>query len=148
MHLEGNVTIKSPQTKVWKFLVDPNQVSQCVPGLQSMKIIKPDKKFGAVAGIGLGAVKVTFNAEVEWLELDKPNRAKMKAHGVAPGSSMDAVSEIKLSQNTEKHTELMWTAEVTVVGKIATLASRLMGGVSQKMAGEFFNCVKNKIEKI
>lgn len=147
MHLEGKVTIKSPQDAVWKFLVDPNQVSTCVPGLQSMKIIEPEKKFAAVAGLGLGAVKVTFNADIEFLELDKPKRAKLKAHGVAPGSSMDAVSEIKLSQNADKHTELVWTAEVTVVGKIATLASRLMGGVSQKMAGEFFNCVKSKVEK-
>jgi hypothetical protein len=147
MHLEGTVIIAAPQDEVWNFLTNPDRVGSCVPGLQSMKIIEPDKKFGAIAGIGLGAVKVTFNAEIEWLELDRPNRAKMKARGVAPGSSMDAVSEMKLSQTADRRTELQWTAEVTIVGKIASLASRLMGSVSQKMAGEFFNCVRNEIEK-
>jgi len=147
MHLEGKVTIAAPQNEVWNFLTDPNKVGSCVPGLVSMNIIEPDKKFGAIAGLGLGSVKVTFNAEIEWLELDKPNRAKMKARGAAPGSSMDAVSEMKMSRIDDKQTELVWTAEVTVVGKIASLASRLMGSVSQKMAGDFFNCVKSQIEK-
>ena len=147
MHLEGKVTIDSKQADVWAFLTTPDKVSKCVPGLKSMTIVEPDKKFRAEAGLGLGTVKVSFNADVEWLELDKPNRAKMKARGVAPGSSIDAVSEIKMKSESDKQTLLEWTAEVTVVGKIATLASRLMGGVSQKMAGEFFNCVKSQLEK-
>jgi uncharacterized protein len=147
MHLAGDVTISASQKNVWKFLTDPNLVSQCVPGLESMKVIEPDKKFGAVAAIGLGSVKVKFDAQVEWLELEEPNRAKMKVHGVAPGSNMDATSEIKLTTGADKQTTLQWTADVVVVGKIATLASRLMGGVTQKLAGEFFNCVKSHVEK-
>ena len=147
MHLEGKTTIDTKQADVWAFLTNPEAVSKCVPGLKKMTIITPDKKFAAEAALGLGTVKVSFNAEVEWLELDKPKRAKMKARGVAPGSSIDAVSEIKLSADGDKKTLLEWTAEVTVVGKIATLASRLMGGVSQKMAGEFFGCVKSQLEK-
>lgn len=147
MHVEGTVTIASPQEDVWKFLTDPNTVGKCVPGLESLDIVEPDKQFNAVASIGLGSVKVTFNAKVEWLELDMPNRARMKVHGVAPGSSMDAVSEMVLSPDGDNQTEMKWEADVTVVGKIATLASRLMGGVTQKLAGDFFNCVKSEIEK-
>jgi carbon monoxide dehydrogenase subunit G len=146
MHLEGNVTISSPQENVWKFLTDPHAVGACVPGLESMDIVEPDRKFSAVASLGLGSVKVTFAAQVEWLELDAPNRAQMKVHGVAPGSSMDATSEMKLTAGSDSQTELHWTADVVVVGKIATLASRLMGGVTQRLAGEFFNCVKGHIE--
>jgi hypothetical protein len=147
MQLKGTVIIAAPPDKVWNFLTDPNAVGKCVPGLQSMEIIEPDKKFAAVASIGLGTVKVTFNADVEWLELDPPNRAKMKVHGVAPGSSMDATSEMRLSSGADSQTEMSWTADVVVVGKIATLASRLMGGVTQKLAGDFFNCVKSNIEQ-
>jgi uncharacterized protein len=148
MQLQGSITIAAPPEEVWKYLTNPDTVSTCVPGLDSMHIIEPDRKFGAIASIGLGSVKVTFNAEVEWLELDAPNRARMKVHGVAPGSSMDATSEMLLSTNgAADHTEMKWTADVVVVGKIAMLASRMMGGVSQKLAGDFFNCVKSNIEK-
>jgi uncharacterized protein len=148
MQLQGSVTIAAPPDVVWNYLTDPNAVRSCVPGLDSLTVIEPNRKFGAVASIGLGAVKVTFNAEVEWVELDAPNRAKMRVHGVAPGSSMDATSEMNLSTNgNPDQTEMTWTADVVVLGKIATLASRMMGGVSQKLAGDFFNCVKSNIEK-
>jgi len=147
MHLEGTTSIAASPDEVWKYLTDPNSVGKCVPGLESMHVIEADKKFGAVASLGLGSVKVTFNAEVEWLELDPPNRAKMKVHGAAPGSSMDATSEMKLSAGSGSHTDMDWTADVFVVGKIASLASRLLGGVTQKLAGDFFDCVKSNLEK-
>ncbi len=41
---------------------------------------------------------------------------------------------------------LNWQADVIVVGSIASLASRLLGSVTQKLTNAFFNCVKAKIE--
>src|SRR6185295_16574894 len=43
-------------------------------------------------------------------------------------------------------TELRWSADVTVVGTIASLAARLMGGVTQKLTSAFFEEVKKRIE--
>lgn len=147
MHLEGSVTINAQRDTVWEFLTDPNSVASCAPGLESLEIVEPDKKFLVVASVGLGTVKVKFKTDVEWIELDEPNRAKMKAHGNAPGSSVDATSEMILSDGEDGKTEFEWNAEVVVVGKIASLASRLMGGVTQKLTNEFFKCMKDKIEE-
>jgi len=143
---EGIVNINASRDKVWAFLTDPDFVSQCAPGLKSMEVVEPDKKFKAVAAVGFGTVKVTFTNEVEFLELDKPNRAKVKAHGTAPGSAVDAVSEMLLSDGEAGTTDLKWTADITVVGTIASLASRLMSGVTKKLTGEFFECVRSRIE--
>ena len=146
MRLEGTTHIEAPRDKVWAFLVDANKVGECAPGVQSMEVLEPDKKFRAVASVGFGSVKATFNTDVEFVELDKPNRAKLKAHGKAPGSAVDAVSEMNLSDGADGSTDMKWWADVTVVGTIASLASRLMGVVTQKLTAEFFNCMKKKIE--
>ena len=147
MKLEGSVNIEAPRQKVWDFLTDPEKVSQCAPGLQSMQVVEPDKKFQAVASVGFGSVKATFTTDVEWVELDEPNRAKMKAHGTAPGSGVDAVSEMLLSDGEDGGTDMKWTADVTVVGSIASLASRMMSGVTKRLTNAFFDCVKAKIEE-
>jgi carbon monoxide dehydrogenase subunit G len=42
---------------------------------------------------------------------------------------------------------MKWTANVVVVGTIASLAARLMGSVSKKLTAEFFSCVKKRIER-
>jgi carbon monoxide dehydrogenase subunit G len=146
MHFEGTAVIQASREKVWTFLTDPNTVSQCVPGLESMEIVAPDEKFRAVASVGFGSVKVTFKTDVEWLELDAPNRAKMKAHGVAPGSAVDADAEMILIEAPDGATELKWATEVTIMGTIASLAARLMGSVTKKLVGAFFNCVKKHVE--
>lgn len=146
MHFDGTVSINAPRQKVWEYLTDPNSVSECAPGLKSVEVIEPDKKFRAVAGVGFGSVKVTFEVDVEWVELDPPNHARMKAHGKAPGSGVDITSVMNLSNGSEGATELQWSADIVVVGTIASLASRLMGSMTRKLTGEFFNCVKGKIE--
>jgi carbon monoxide dehydrogenase subunit G len=99
-----------------------------------------------VVAVGFGAVKTTFSTDVEWVELHPQDRATMKAHGKAPGSAVDASSEMTLSANPSGGTSLDWTADVVVLGTIASLAARLMGSVTEKLTGEFFSCMKAKIE--
>lgn len=146
MRLEGTTQINAPRAQVWAYLIDPMKVCECAPGVKTVDIIEPDKKFRAVASVGFGSVKATFDTNIEFMEKDPPNRAKLKAHGKAPGSAVDAVTEMSLSDGPDGSTQMKWWADVTVVGTIASLASRLMGSVTQKLTGEFFNCMKKKIE--
>jgi hypothetical protein len=146
MLLEGKDTIKATRSEVWKFLTDAESVAQCTPGLESMEILEPRKKFQALGALGLGTVKVKFKTTIEWTELNEPDSAKMKMNGTAPGSSIDVVSEVKLKDAGAGSTELAWTADVKVVGTIASLAARLMKPVTVKMTSQFFGCVKKKIE--
>jgi len=147
MHLEGTTTINAPRTTVWKFLTDVQAVAQCAPGVESVEIVEPNKKFRATASVGFGSVKVKFSGDGEWVEMDEPNRAVVKGHGKAPGSAADVTAEMILSDTSNGGTEMKWTAEVNIMGSIASIASRMMGTVAQKLTGEFFNNVKQKIEK-
>jgi carbon monoxide dehydrogenase subunit G len=92
-------------------------------------------------------VKARFTTEIEVVEISPPNRAKLKAHGTAPGSAVDVVSEMIISQNSDGSTDLNWTADIVVVGTIASHASRMMGGVTKKLTAALFDCVKEKIEE-
>lgn len=145
MQLDGSTTIDAPQDQVWSFLTDPHQVSECAPGLESMEVIEEDKKFKATVSLGFGSMKARFTADVEWVELQEPDRAVMKAHGKAPGSTADVESTMILSEE-DGSTKLAWTADVSIQGTIASLASRLMGSMTQRLTGEFFNCVKKHVE--
>ena len=147
MLLKGDVTIHAPRKKVWDFLTDPNQIGQCVPGIEKIETVEELKKYRGVVSVGLGSVKARFSGEVEILELEEPNYAKLKAHGIATGSVADALSEMRLSDGPEDATLVHWTAEINVSGQLASLASRLMVPVSQKLAGVFYDEVRKRIEK-
>lgn len=146
MRLQGDVIIKAPRKKVWDFMTDPEQIGQCAPGVEKIEVIEPLKKYRGVVSVGFGAVKARFSGEVEILELKEPNYAKLKAHGSATGSVADAVSELHLSDGPDGSTVANWTADVNVSGQLASLAARLMVPVSQKLASQFYDNVRKKIE--
>ncbi|MBM3181645.1 MAG: carbon monoxide dehydrogenase subunit G [Chloroflexi bacterium] len=147
MLLKGDVIIHAPRKKVWDFLTDPNQIGQCVPGVEKIETIEPLKKYRGVVSVGLGSVKARFTGDVDVLELDEPNHAKLKAHGTATGSAADAISAMSLSDGLDNSTLLQWTADINVSGQLASLVSRLMVPVSQKLAGVFYDEVRRRIEK-
>jgi carbon monoxide dehydrogenase subunit G len=147
MNFKGTVTINAPREKVWRFLTDPQQLTECAPGLESLEIIVPNERFKAIASVGFGAVKATFVTDAQWMDLDAPNHARMKVHGTAPGSVVDAMSEMHLSDGPNGATLLEWSSDVKIVGTIASLAARLMGVVTQKLTDAFFECVRKKIEQ-
>jgi carbon monoxide dehydrogenase subunit G len=146
MQLKGDVTIKAPRKKVWDFMTDPEQIGQCAPGVEKIEVIEPMKKYRGTVSVGFGSVKARFSGEVDILDLEEPNRAKLKAHGSATGSVADAVSEMQLSDGADGSTLVHWTADVIVAGQLASLASRLMLPVSQKLAAQFYDEVRQRIE--
>ncbi len=147
MQLSGSVLIKAPRKIVWDFLTDPEKVGQCAPGVESVAVVVPGQKFRATVGIGFGAMKARFTGEAEWLELEPPSRAKVRAHGAAPGSAADVTCEMILSDGPGGVTEMKWTAEPVIMGQLASLATRMITPVSQKLTGQFYERLKTMIEQ-
>ena len=146
MQLTGSTEIKAPREKVWSYLTNPNFVSKCAPGFESMEVVEPNKKFKATGSVGLGNLKVRFTGDIEFVTMEAPNRAVMKGRGSAPGSAVEGTAEMKLSDGENGITIMDWTADVNVMGTIASLASRMMNSMTQKLSGQFFDCVKKQIE--
>src|SRR5689334_12841910 len=107
---EGTVYINASREQVWEFLMDPYRVGQCMPGVES---VEDERKFRAVAAIGIDSVKTRFNGDAEFTQVEKPNWATLKAHGNAPGSAMDVTSLMVLSNAPDGTIELQWSADIT-----------------------------------
>jgi carbon monoxide dehydrogenase subunit G len=146
MFFEGAVLINASKEQIWNYLTDPNFVAQCAPGVKEMVVVVPDEKYQAVAAIGFGPITAEFLADIEYIARIPQERARIKAHGDTPGSAVDAVTEMILLDGPDHNTELKWTADITIVGSIANVATRLMGPVTRTLTGRFFDCVKGKIE--
>jgi carbon monoxide dehydrogenase subunit G len=146
MEFKGDVTIKAPRDKVWEFLTDPHQVTQCAPGLQSVEVID-DTHFKCVVRAGVGMIKGNFNFDITWTELEAPKRAAMTANGKMPGSAV-SMNSIMMLEDGEggAGTAMHWSSDVRVSGTIAGVGARLMGGVADRMTKDIFNCIQSKLE--
>jgi carbon monoxide dehydrogenase subunit G len=145
MHFEGTVQITAPRDKVWAFLIDPNQVGSCGPGVESIEVID-DTHFKATAKVGVGFISARFVVNMEFVDLDAPNVANIKAHGQAPGSAVDATAAMNLSDGEAGGTQMDWQADVNISGTLASVGARLIEGTANKMIGQTFDCIRTKLE--
>jgi len=146
MHFEGTVEIAAPRDKVWAFVIDPNNVGPCGPGVESIDVIDATH-FKATAKVGVGFISARFVVELEMAELQPPERAVIKAHGQAPGSAVDATAEMRLGDGSASgSTRMDWQADVTIAGTIASVGARLIEGTANKMIGQTFDCIRAKLE--
>ena len=145
MHFEGSVPIKASRDKVWAFVIDPEQVGQCGPGVESIDVIDATH-FKAAAKVGVGFISAKFNVNMEFAELEAPDRAVIKAHGQAPGSAVDANASMKLSDDGDGGTVMDWVADVNLSGTLASVGARMIEGTANKMIGQTFECMKTKLE--
>jgi carbon monoxide dehydrogenase subunit G len=145
MKFSGTVDIAAPRDRVWAFVIDPNQVGQCGPGVESIEVIDATH-FKATAKVGIGFISARFVVTMEMAEQVPPDKAVIKAHGQAPGSAVDATASMILSDIDGGRTRMDWDADVAIAGSLASLGARLIEGTGNKMIGQTFACMKDKLE--
>lgn len=145
MQFKGTVQIASPRNRVWAFLMDPNQVGSCGPGVESIEVIDPDH-FKAKAKVGVGFISARFVVDMTVAERTEQDLAILKAHGQAPGSAVDATASMALSGPAEGPTTMDWSADVAIAGTLASVGARMIEGTANKMIGQTFECIRSKLE--
>jgi carbon monoxide dehydrogenase subunit G len=145
MKFEGTLEIRAPRDRVWTFLMDPNQVGSCGPGVESIEVVD-ETHFKAKAKVGIGFISARFNVDMEIAETQPPDRAVIKAHGQAPGSAVDGTATMTLRDGADGATVMDWAADVMIGGSLATVGARMIEGTANKMIGQTFECIKEKLE--
>jgi uncharacterized protein len=145
MHFEGTVEIGAPRDRVWAFVMDPNQVGRCGPGVESIEAVD-DSHFKATAKVGVGFINARFVVNMEITDVTAPDNATIKAHGQAPGNAVDATAQMRLSDGDAGGTTMDWSADVTISGTLASVGARMIEGTADKMIGQTFACMKSKLE--
>jgi uncharacterized protein len=145
MKFEGTLEIRAPRDRVFAFLMDANQVGPCGPGVESIEVVD-ETHFKAKAKVGIGFISARFNVDMEIAEREPPNRAVIKAHGQAPGSAVDGTATMTLSDGAEGVTVMDWAADVLIGGSLASVGARMIEGTANKMIGQTFECIREKLE--
>lgn len=145
MKFSGILEINAPRERVWAFLIDPNQVGSCGPGVESIEVVDATH-FRARAKVGVGFITARFVVGMEMAELQAPDSAVIKAHGQAPGSAVDATATMHLRDGAGGGTTMDWAADVAIAGTLASVGARLIEGTANKMIGQTFDCIRTKLE--
>lgn len=132
----GAPVILAPRQVVWDRLTDPDFVAASAPGVESVEALS-STHYTVVSGVGVGAMKIRFNVEVELFDIVEREALSMRSRGNGAGSVVEVLSAVRL-EDADGGTRLDWRAVSDVTGAVAGLGGRLVEGVARLLTEQFW----------
>ena len=137
MEISGDQLIPLLQNDVWRGLNDPEILKACIAGCEAIEKTS-DNEFRIALTATVGPVKARFSGKLAMLDLNPPNSYSIAFEG-SGGAAGFAKGGAQVKLTTEgSSTRLNYLANASIGGKLAQIGSRLVDGVAQKMAADFF----------
>lgn len=142
MQITDSFTIESPLEQVWDFLFDVEQMSGCMPGVESVEMLEEDLYQG-VLKVKIGPVSAQFVGKATVTEKLAPERlvAVVEATDKSSNSLVKATFSSDLIQ-VDEGTRIDYIMDINLRGKMAQFGSAVMKATAKKMTNEFSNCIQ------
>ena len=146
MKIDERFAISEPIDKVWAFIRDPQTVAPCVPGCESVEVLS-ETSYRSTIGVALGPIKARFNVIVQITEETPPGRLVCVTKGEegSKASVVSATSEMLLTAIGDRSTEVAYSSEVFVVGRLGKLGLGIMKKRVGQLAQEFSAAVQQRM---
>lgn len=148
MKIEDSFHVRAPIDKVWRFITDPDQVAPCLPGCEKVEVTGPNT-YRASIRVALGPIKTTFQVNVELTEQQPPHFAASTTRGEEGGkaSTLSARSELRLRAIDESSTEVHYSSDVSVFGRLGKYGLGMMKKRAETIGGEFAKAFSARVEQ-
>ena len=131
MRFEKTFEIDAPQTQVWEFVSTPERVGSCFPGCEDIEALG-EGKYRATIKVEIGPIKTVFKVDFEETEKRPEEFAAYSSSGAEANraSRVKAESTLTLSSISNTRTQVGYTSEVSIVGRLAKFGSAMMSGIN------------------
>ncbi len=148
--IEKTFQVVQPMEKVWPFLSDPRKVAACVPGAQILEQVDERTYKGAIS-VKVGPTTTDFRGELQIVRLDaQTHEMEMVGKGQdvrgKGGASMKMTG--KLRALPQGGTEVISVSELSIVGILAQVGSRMIQEVSNIMFQQFNSNFIRELEQM
>jgi hypothetical protein len=147
MRIDKSFTIDAPQDRVWQFVSTPERVGRCFPGCQDVTPLGDDK-YKASIKVQMGPIRTVFNLDFEATEQRPPDYSAYSTRGEEENraSRMKAETILTLSALDERRTQVQYTSDVSIVGRLGKFGLNVMKKKADAMGDEFIQALRAQIE--
>jgi len=144
MEILGSQIIPASQQAVWDGLNSPDVLKKCLPGCESVELVSPDV-FKVVITAAIGPLKAKFNGTLNVTEANAPHSCILIFEGQGGAVGFGKGSSSVSLKPVDTGTELTYSAQAHVGGKLAQIGSRLIDSVAKKMSDDFFKAFNKEL---
>ncbi len=146
MQLQHRFTVPAPIETAWEALNDVEGVGACFPGA-TVTSVEGDE-FTGTCKVKLGPISMQYSGSGRFLERDRTgHRAVLEAKGKdRRGNGTAAVTvTTTLAAEGEDRTAVTVDTDLSITGKPAQFGRGVIQDVSDKLLGQFTDCLESRI---
>ena len=139
MRFEQRIEVQADVATVWDFLWEVERLAKCLPGCQEVQVVEPEQRYQAVVEERIGPFRGRFEVDVNVQERETERLVRLTATGKDKklSASTRGNLEVKLEGLNSGGTGLAITAEIQVMGKIASLGQPIIKRKAQETVDLF-----------
>ena len=148
IRLHERFVIGAPVESVWRFMIDPRCVVDCVPGGELAGVMD-DRNFRGRVRVVVGPLTLAYGGRIRLAELD-PRLHRVRIIGFARETGGDDSARLTLDSWLTPlaggRTEVVAEARVDVAGRIVELGGGFLGQLAQLVFRDFAGEVRARLE--
>ena len=146
MYFEKEFVLKKPLEEVWNFIVNPETIAPCIPGVESVETIDATH-YRAKVKVVVSFVSATFVLNVEITERRDPSllKSRIKGKDSGIGSSISAETILEVSPISDRETKVKYGANFVFTGQVASLGRSIMQAKTEEQTALFVNNLRRNI---
>ena len=138
MILDGQFQLAASRQEVWDKLNDTEVLKECIPGCETLEE-SADNSFQAIIRAKVGPISAKFKSEIKLRDIVEPESYTLGVTSKGGAAGMgEGVAQVQLLDH-DGGTQLNYSVELKVRGKLAQIGSRLINNTVKKLSNEFFD---------
>ncbi|HEX2271642.1 MAG TPA: SRPBCC family protein [Pyrinomonadaceae bacterium] len=140
--------VQAPVERVWKYLIDPASVVQCLPGAELLESTD-ERNFTGAIKVKVGPMSMSYKGKGTFTEVnDETHTVRMVGEAREVGGSgstkVTMVSTVTALDNGGSAVSV--DADINLVGRIVQFGRGMIEEVSRQMFRQFATCMKARLE--
>jgi uncharacterized protein len=148
MQIQETFAVEAPVETVWRFFEDIERVARCVPGVQQVEVLAPDR-YRVVATQKVGFISATFELTTQvdareplrFMELSSVGKSVKGAVG-----NLRSRDRVELEPRAEGGTTVRLTSDVAVGGMLGALGHKAIASKSREMTEKFAQALRAALQ--
>ena len=145
MKIEGEYTFDGPREDVWKLVRDPEVLATCLPGTQSLHLVRENEYEGEV-NVHVGPIAGVFSGRLFISNEVPPESCTLTGEGKGKPGFVNGSGNVRLLDQGDNKTLMTYAGEVQIGGRLASVGQRMIDTVSKSMIRQGLSTLNDAIK--
>lgn len=147
INIKETFQVAAPIEQVWRFMMNPENLANCMPGASLTEIVD-DRNFVGTVKVKVGAITARYSGNISFAEIDeKAHFLKVLAEAKEKGGgTVNGTISTRLVALPNGQTEAQCESSSDLTGRIVQVGRGMIEGVSKQIIRKFVTNVKNCLE--